>query len=52
MPASLSTPPILSKPVSDDQLFDAVTRVTAKPDKVMRLKLTPGREDLADQRAF
>ncbi len=38
LPASFKHAPILSKPVSDDQLFDAVTRVTAKPDKVMRLK--------------
>jgi CheY-like chemotaxis protein len=38
LPPSFKHAPVVPKPVNDDQLFDTVTRIAAKPGKVVRLK--------------
>jgi FixJ family two-component response regulator len=38
LPSSFKQAPVLSKPVSDKQLLDAIKRVAAKPRKLVQLK--------------
>jgi CheY-like chemotaxis protein len=38
LPTSLQQAPVLPEPVSDEQLFDAITGIVFRPRKVLRLK--------------
>jgi FixJ family two-component response regulator len=38
LPTSFQQAPVLPKPVSDEQLFDAITGIVSRPRKVLPLK--------------